>query len=381
LSWYGSCEEDGQGGYRSLDKHESKEKTSAGNWNFDDEGVDDAISQGEETGRNHDLSKKKPCSGVSRDEQLFGNEEEEYEDVEEKKMRLQNEETLKSSKEHSQENCDLCGKYLLVGKWLRLAKCRCALCGVCVEKTITYTTMCPVCGDAFQKRDVKPVVANDPRRGSDVANSDGSIGGSGLFSQQDIEDQKYQCELYTKMRQNASLRVVFEFGNSASPGMSSKTSYITWIKEVRREGKHKDTTKGVLRISKVDFNINPGYTKPTRIVTSPNVDKKWAFEYSMGRAFPCHMTVHFAGGGAGRLGVNFPKLILPYCVSDEKVFTRRLVVDVPRGKPQTRCKAFCIDAMEEQVKISNFWVWNFGSANDKKMTIDVVPPVDIDSKS
>merc|ERR1712167_147719 len=54
-------------------------------------------------------------------------------------------------------------------------------------------------------------------------------------------------------------RVVLEFGNTAKAG--KKTSYTTFLKVPLFEGGPDKDPKGP--VEKVDFNINPGYSKPT----------------------------------------------------------------------------------------------------------------------
>ena len=77
-------------------------------------------------------------------------------------------------------------------------------------------------------------------------------------------------------------------------------------------------------MAKVHFNINPGYRKPTATVTKLNLKKGAVFEYAMGRAFPCTMTVVF--DEIQRL----PPVVLDYHVQDTNT-TRQLVVEL-RGK-------------------------------------------------
>lgn len=116
-----------------------------------------------------------------------------------------------------------------------------------------------------------------------------------------------------------SSRVVLEFGNSAKIA-KGKTSYTTFVKTPIVEGGPKNS-KGP--IAKVDFNINPGYAKPTATVSNPDVKTGALFEYTMGRSYPCFVTVHF------RPEWGLPQVTIEYVVQDEAMTKRRIVVDMP----------------------------------------------------
>merc|ERR1712100_730038 len=78
-------------------------------------------------------------------------------------------------------------------------------------------------------------------------------------------------------------------------------------------------------VAKVEFNINPGYTKPTAVVMDPDKVKGALFEYAMARSFPCHITVHF------RKEWGLPQVLLEYKVMPQAKTSRRVVVEVPTG--------------------------------------------------
>ena len=76
-------------------------------------------------------------------------------------------------------------------------------------------------------------------------------------------------------------------------------------------------------VAKVDFNINPGYSKPTASLKESN-DKTlgFTFEYAMARAYPCHMTIHF------KSELGLPKLVIEHYVQDEPKTTRRILLQL-----------------------------------------------------
>lgn len=82
--------------------------------------------------------------------------------------------------------------------------------------------------------------------------------------------------------------------------------------------------------SKVDFNINPGYDKPTK---TEKATVKASYEYAMARTYPCYMTLHFAYHEFLR---GLPPLVVEYRVSEDKKTARRIVLEVPRAGLQGR---------------------------------------------
>lgn len=134
---------------------------------------------------------------------------------------------------------------------------------------------------------------------------------------EEIAEQQGVLQQLVDARQ-ASQRLVLQYGNTSS-GRGSKRSYTTFLKVVQAEGGPPE--KG--SVLKVDFNINPGYAKPTATAKEPN-DKSlgFAFEYAMARAYPCHMTVHF------KPELGLPKLIIEHYVRDEPKTSRRILIQL-----------------------------------------------------
>merc|ERR1711904_720990 len=119
-------------------------------------------------------------------------------------------------------------------------------------------------------------------------------------------------------------RIVLEYGN-VSRSEGSKTSFKSFVRVACTEGSlaSKDA------VARVDFNINPGFSKPTSSAKEPN-DKSLGFtyEYSMARTYPCVMTVHFSSG------LGLPKLQINYEVVAASKVARRIIVEMP-----TKCEA------------------------------------------
>ncbi|CAJ1372941.1 unnamed protein product [Effrenium voratum] len=262
-----------------------------------------------------------------------GMDEDDDEDDEERQEREAKEAAALLNQEASQSHCDLCRKALI--RPVRLARCRCALCACCVEVTVLYMRDCPVC---FSPVDVK----------GGKAVSDAS---SELLSQcQDAEasavEQLHTLEQLVEARQ-ASPRLILQYGNK-SAGSGGKRSYTTFFKVVSAEGV---ADKG--SVAKVDFNINPGYSKPTASLKESN-DKTlgFTFEYAMARAYPCHMTIHF------KSELGLPKLVIEHYVQDEPKTTRRILLQLPQvrlppsGAPRITEKETVFDADPPQ----NAWL-------------------------
>lgn len=236
---------------------------------------------------------------------LFEGMESDDEDDAERQEREAKEALEVMHQEASQSRCDLCKKLLL--QPLRLTRCRCALCACCVEATVRYTRHCPVCDSAV---DVKAGKAC-----SDASNELlKAVEDRVLAGEVEIQGQVAMLQQLVEARE-ANHRIVLQYGNTSS-GRGSKRSYTTFLKPVLTEGKALENS-----VVKVDFNINPGYSKPTATSKEQN-DKAlgFTFEYAMARAYPCYMTVHF------RPELSLPKLVIEYCVSDEPKTSRRVLI-------------------------------------------------------
>eukprot|EP00397_Hematodinium_sp_SG-2012_P004277 GEMP01004288.1.p1 GENE.GEMP01004288.1~~GEMP01004288.1.p1 ORF type:complete len:1118 (+),score=289.91 GEMP01004288.1:86-3439(+) len=256
---------------------------------------------------------------------------------EEKDMKAAKLAKEKKQREATQENCDLCRKPLL--NWVRLARCRCAICACCVERTILYTRQCPACGESVKT--VKGVVVSDAgeeeqrRHAEDtdvVSRNDCAHVGRPATRNDMHEQQQYLNEL--QLARIDMWRVVIEYGNISDMG-GAKTDYTTFCKHVvvRRgagdgcspQGKTKAPT-----IARVDFNINPGYSKPTASLNAAN-DKVlgFAFNYAMARGYPCVMTLHFEDGVV-------PDVRIDYHVQDVSSVKRRIIIEVPQPTQHTQ---------------------------------------------
>ena len=237
---------------------------------------------------------------------LFEGDEEDEEDDEERQAREEKEAAALLELEASQSHCDFCRRVLV--QPIRLARCRCALCACCVELTVRYMRECPVCEMPVDVKGGKPV--SDASAGL-LAKADATAS----RGEPEVEEQKLLLQQLTDLRQNAQ-RIILLYGNTSS-GRGSKRSYTTFLKVVSTEGAVPD--KGC--VVKVDFNINPGYSKPTSTAKEPT-DKSlgFTFEYAMARAYPCHMTVHF------KSDLGLPKLVIEHFVRDEAKTSRRVLV-------------------------------------------------------
>ena len=213
-----------------------------------------------------------------------GMDEDDDEDDEERQAREAKEAAALLEQEATQKDCDFCRKPLV--QPVRLTKCRCALCACCVEVTVRYMRECPVCDTPVDVKGGKVVSDASPELLAQLEerakSSDCGTDGQLALLQQLVD-----------VRQE-SQRLVLQYGNTSS-GSGSKRTYTTFFKVVSAEGGVSE--KG--SVLKVDFNINPGYAKPTSTAKEPNNKLGFTFEYAMARAYPCHMTVHFTSSGSG----------------------------------------------------------------------------------
>lgn len=227
-----------------------------------------------------------------------------YEDEDEAaKLRAEQEADLRRA-ELEQRHCDVCSQACLQehhvddadGKLppietsaqshrasLRLTKCRHLVCADCARFTRMHQfQVCVKCG-------------------ADVRNR--------------LADLK---RLANSTRSASSKRViVLEYGNDAQKN-GSKTKYTA---SVRLKGAENLES---LKVTKVDFNINPDFARPTATHTSSNgLKSAFVFGYTMARAFPCYMTVHFNIA-------SVPPLLIEYYHQPANC-RRRMVLELAKG--------------------------------------------------
>jgi len=258
-----------------------------------------------------------------------GMDEDDDEDDEERQAREAKEAAALLEQEATQKDCDFCRKPLV--QPVRLTKCRCALCACCVEATVRYMRECPVCDTPVDVKGGKVVSDASPELLAQLEerakSSDCGTDGQAALLQQLVD-----------VRQE-SQRLVLQYGNTSS-GSGSKRTYTTFFKVVSAEGGVSE--KG--SVLKVDFNINPGYAKPTSTAKEPNNKLGFTFEYAMARAYPCHMTVHF------KPELGLPKLVIEHYVRDEAKTCRRILLQLPNprlppsGAPRITEKEVAFDA-------------------------------------
>eukprot|EP00929_Paragymnodinium_shiwhaense_P120954 TRINITY_DN9303_c0_g1_i1.p1 TRINITY_DN9303_c0_g1~~TRINITY_DN9303_c0_g1_i1.p1 ORF type:complete len:1211 (+),score=127.57 TRINITY_DN9303_c0_g1_i1:324-3635(+) len=239
----------------------------------------------------------------------------------------------RQSEEDSQEDCDVCKKVLI--NPARLVNCRCAICACCAEETIMYFKQCPVCSSKVAtKKNGSPECAGTQTWHNLVK----SFGESDSNRREEVEAQEALLADFVKQRKKAS-RLVLKYGSKRDDGCQKK-SWTTYVKVTKAEG---DASMDA--IQKVDFNINPSYSKPTATAK----DMKglgFSFEYSMAREYPCFMTVHF------RPNTGIPKLSLNFWVQPDKNASKNIVIDI---SPDVTA----------------------GKSNTKEIQLDVEPPQDV----
>lgn len=276
--------------------------------------------------------------------------EEESEDEEDRFERLQQEESetaAEREREATQLDCDMCGNVLIHP--VRLARCRCALCACCVERTVQYTQQCPVCGMAVEKKG--GTLASQVEGLSFYINA--RLANPADPAALRFQDQVARFE-EMKQRRAASHRIILEYGNTAKP-CGNKVTYVTFLKTSLVEvGPHSSKNPVV----KVDFNINPGYSKPTTSVQMPDLKSGAVFEYSMARRFPCFITVHFQSE------LHLPSTDISFCVQDVKS-ARRIIIEFPSsGSSVRRPKKVDFEADPPR----NGWISFVGAAATPEVT-------------
>jgi len=218
------------------------------------------------------------------------------------------------------------------------AKCRCALCACCVERTLRYTRQCPACNETVTFTGARTVV-------SDAKELQRRLSLHPPCPESEAQ-RRYLTQL--QLARTRVSRIVVEYGNvSRSDG--NKISFTSFVKVVFTEG----SLASKSAVARVDFNINPSYNKPTASAKEPN-DKRLGFtyEYSMARRYPCVMTVHFLSG------LDLPKLQINYEVVEAPKLARRIIVEVPAEREQNyRLGVVVFEAgAHEDVPPRNGWV-------------------------
>jgi len=240
-----------------------------------------------------DAAPERPAAG----EILFSSAEDSSGDEEERRLRDAAEAEAARDRERTQATCDNCDQALT--EPLRLARCRCALCACCQYRHLRFFRTCPVCGEVVLVEGGRPV-------------GDGTPEQQGPSGETAVQEET----LRTLQGQDVGVcSILLEYGSTARPSGTSKTSFVTFLKVVRVEGSKKLERP----IMKVEFNINPGYNKPTSTCTQP-VKHLYTFEYTMARAYPCVMTVHF------RKELALPPVEIDFEVQDQPKVARRVVV-------------------------------------------------------
>lgn len=201
-----------------------------------------------------------------------------------------------------------------------------------------YTRQCPSCGDAPLQVAQNSVVSDVSEEEHERAVTLLQIG------RQSVDGVDRQLEYLDRLqieRANAT-RFVLEYGNTASAPSSNgspKIVFRTFLKVLSGIGNY--SVKNKLPVQRVDFNINPGYDKPTAAVSTRPLnsshddgafDKKtntFSFEYAMAREFPCWMTVVFDVGKGSDTLIGQRRLVIPYRVQSlTSCFRRRIVIQV-----------------------------------------------------
>ena len=165
-------------------------------------------------------------------------------------------------KELEERTCSLCREELDVP--IRVKVCRHILCNFCAMKCIRFHRHCPVCGVSTMATDWKHV------------------------------DLDLKATLCTKVRKcfAATPMFILEIGNTAQK-IGNKWLQIVWLRPISVKKERGKTSK--LCISKVEFNINPSFSKPTKTLKAPNTKNgSFTLEQTLGFEFPCFATVMFA---------------------------------------------------------------------------------------
>lgn len=328
------------------------------------------------------------------DKQLFEQRREDLDSDDEAEMKEQEnrDQAAQDEQEANQTHCDLCQKILI--EPVRLAACRCALCACCVEETVKYTRHCPVCDTELRvKKGQTPDFdsAELARRTAErlvllsggaastavlpaaVAEEKEVEGGLGNFTTSFcMAEEKPNAEakgeakgvsvvsmersavyaqgarlMELRKERDAHARLVLEYGNTANP-QGNRTLFSTSVAVKKVNGL--ENLKSDQIISRVEFNINPSYDRPTFVAREADTKgpKKgqYVYDYAMARTFPCVITVHFKDK------VGLPPIELGWCVQDwnedtdvgrqskseGKPFSekRRIIIQLPTGGLQKR---------------------------------------------
>jgi len=201
-------------------------------------------------------------------------------------------------------SCELCGGVLAAP--YRVTPCRHALCALCAEGGALYYRQCVVCGtaiDAAPKADAGLKGLLEPHITPEVltAHNDALAGA--------VKERK------------RTRRVVISFGNKLTK-REGKCSIETFVKPLAAQGDKSGLEKNCVKL--VEFNHNPSYpTSKEGRVSQMKGKLGFSFEYTMSRAYPCFITIHWDAA------LSLPPLHIPYETSDISSISRRLVVEFP----------------------------------------------------
>jgi hypothetical protein len=327
-------------------------------------------------------------SDTSNDTSLDSDEEE---DRKQQQKHLANE---KRQRELSQDTCDLCRKALFFtgAPWVRLVTCRCAICPCCVERTILFTRFCPVCGDGPLQLQKSTVL-------SDV--SDEEIHAASAKIQNCFEanfgmQQQFSYLSALQLERAQSNRVVLEYGSTAMQA-GGKTTYTTFLRVINITSRGSSKESDTISVTRVDFNINPGFDKPTATVSkkdAKNQGKLYEFEYSMARRFPCFMIISFgsediSNSASSAVNATLPKLKIEYMVQDSPhaestlpyTFKRRIVIQmnqrIESRTTSSQRKAITLDFDQKPGNLapgfSNVWIRVGGHEGPAGVDIEFLP--------
>ena len=299
------------------------------------------IAAGAGDGNSNSDSKGENLKMPDIERKLFSDSRDSFETEAERKERKRREENAQREREAEQSSCDLCRKPLITESTMRLARCRCALCPCCVERTVLYTRQCPRCGDApLKTHPGTGAVVSDPseleveRAAKRHRHYLRRLQGRDCDKIHNFFDKKVDAQYEyldeLQLERSQSHRVILQYGNTARPD-ATKTKYVTFLDVLDSSG----WQKAGLVVSKVEFNINPRYDKATATVSKASATsraRRFQFEYSMVRPFPCLMTCHFEDR-------QLPPIRIRHFMQDDELFERHMVIQVPLCGTSSTTKA------------------------------------------
>ncbi|GAB5369704.1 hypothetical protein AAMO2058_001428300 [Amorphochlora amoebiformis] len=242
--------------------------------------------------------------------------------------------------ELQQRSCMRCTRSLMSPR--RVTACRHVHCAHCAARCLDLHMRCGVCGVDITTSDKKVDLEHQALLANVKSDKNQS---------QDVSEASFQAESKSEAKkqiphepypEKGSRCLVLEIGNTAEEiggGKFRQNTYLSAVGGLRMwDGtssiKKKSIQKGLRCIKKVEWNINPGYDKPTASLSKPNSNSGYTLERTLTFSYPCFATVYFDekivfANSKIKPPRPLPPLLIKYATHLKARHSYRIVVAIP----------------------------------------------------